>query len=421
MKYARLKEDCFGFKKDDICKIIETKDFGDYFHVQVPGRISTSELTPNVSISKHNLIRSTEKEYNDAHGIIKNEIKPEDLIKGEYYVATSIDGDYTWIEKHKNVRDNKIYSNECIDIIHDNYINNGFSYGNEYTWRKATQSEINWLNACIKINDFVSEPKSNLKKILAKKGDYVILLSSCTGNDNWNRTGSGIPVDHVYKLSTDCFINDFHIVKDRGGSTNNGWSCSSLSTDGSNSKLAIRLATKNEIEYYLKYDKPFNVVSSEYTDWLVENKNKKLESFFIKYNDSFTEKVFNQLVSKIVKMGYPLIGHINLTDRLSDIKLKYDSFKEYGFLRTQVFKDIKPEFCVDNNDQNIKTEFFLNSFGLSYESKVNTTLTPITVPLIADPWLDIPQSKSINKHLKPSVVKRKKRVKQLITVKQLKL
>lgn len=86
-----------------------------------------------------------------------------------------------------------------------------------------------------------------------KKGDYVVLLKSCNGENCWN---DQIPENYCYKLSEDSHKHDFYVELDCNGSCNNGWYSTNRDYD---SKLELRYASMLEIEYYNKTNSPFDV------------------------------------------------------------------------------------------------------------------------------------------------------------------
>lgn len=87
-----------------------------------------------------------------------------------------------------------------------------------------------------------------------KKGDYVVLLKSCTGENRWK---SEMPEGYCYKLSKDSIKHksDFYVDRDNEGSNSNGWRAN-LDYD---SKLELRHATKMEIANYINIGKPYEV------------------------------------------------------------------------------------------------------------------------------------------------------------------
>jgi hypothetical protein len=85
-----------------------------------------------------------------------------------------------------------------------------------------------------------------------KKGDYVVLLNSWDGKDCWK----DMPVNYCYRLSKDSNLFDFTIELDIDGYINNGWDAFF-----EDSKLNFRLATNEEINEYIKFNKPFNVTT----------------------------------------------------------------------------------------------------------------------------------------------------------------
>lgn len=91
-----------------------------------------------------------------------NYILPKDLIKGNYYVNTWPQGHDYLIKFKKLTNENYFYAYETIKeskIFVSDFNNNiGIS-----TFRNATQDEIDWLDACMKVNKFISleESKKN--------------------------------------------------------------------------------------------------------------------------------------------------------------------------------------------------------------------------------------------------------------------
>lgn len=55
-----------------------------------------------------------------------------------------------------------------------------------------------------------------------KKGDYVVLLSCCKGENTWK---DSMPINYCYRLSMDSNQFSFSFEKDINGSIGNGWSC----------------------------------------------------------------------------------------------------------------------------------------------------------------------------------------------------
>lgn len=90
--------------------------------------------------------------------------------------------------------------------------------------------------------------------LLFKKGDYVVLLSTCNGEDIWSHS---MPINYVYKLREKCYQNSFYVEKDTKENIGNGWSVGTISYKLD--KLECRLATDEEIEVYNLYNKPFPI------------------------------------------------------------------------------------------------------------------------------------------------------------------
>lgn len=85
-----------------------------------------------------------------------------------------------------------------------------------------------------------------------KKGDYVVLLSSCDGKDCW---ADSMPQNWCYQLRAQSKINQFDVQKDSNGHSN-GWSHHDVS---SVNKLLLRAATPAEIQTYKALGKPFYI------------------------------------------------------------------------------------------------------------------------------------------------------------------
>ena len=91
-----------------------------------------------------------------------------------------------------------------------------------------------------------------------KKGSYVVLLSSCDGNNCWEKD---IPEGYCYKLSKDYTESYFYIEKDVVGDIN-GWDFGGnriVPIGHVNGKLKVRKATIDEAMHYDMLNKPFDV------------------------------------------------------------------------------------------------------------------------------------------------------------------
>ena len=89
-----------------------------------------------------------------------------------------------------------------------------------------------------------------------KKGEYVVLLSSCDGQNCWKNS---MPENYCYKLKEDSYIDYFIIELDTKGSSTNGWTCNKEF----DSKLNLRYATTKEIAKYDKLGNPFKVTNKK--------------------------------------------------------------------------------------------------------------------------------------------------------------
>lgn len=95
----------------------------------------------------------------------------------------------------------------------------------------------------------------NIDTNVFPKGAYVVLLSSCTGTNNW---APGIPENYVYRLSEDSSTSNFDIEVDHEN-RENGWG----SKDPNCQKLRLRLATDNELIAYINAGKPVPAIEIE--------------------------------------------------------------------------------------------------------------------------------------------------------------
>lgn len=97
-------------------------------------------------------------------------------------------------------------------------------------------------------------------KKLFNDGDYIVILSTCTGNNNiWHPR---ICVGYCYRLSQNVYSEDgyhclnFAIEMDNSGNKN-GWSC--LYDTSYDSKLIMRFANSIEVFKYKKLGRPVKV------------------------------------------------------------------------------------------------------------------------------------------------------------------
>ena len=74
-----------------------------------------------------------------------------------------------------------------------------------------------------------------------KQGDYIVLISSCDGNNNWE---DQMPEGYCYQLSSDSSPKKFYVNLDIAGDFN-GWECSFI--EPPHDLLNFRLATTTEI------------------------------------------------------------------------------------------------------------------------------------------------------------------------------
>lgn len=118
-----------------------------------------------------------------------------------------------------------------------------------------------------------------------KKGDYIVLLTSCDGGNCWSNS---IPVNHVYKLKEDYDKKHFYPELDINGSKNNGWHTTKNDNEYK-SRMTARAATAEEIAAYDKENKPVHI---KYAIPL-ENEWNKLNS---EEQKLFIKKIIGELI-----------------------------------------------------------------------------------------------------------------------------
>lgn len=102
--------------------------------------------------------------------------------------------------------------------------------------------------------ELISESKvDSVDPNIFPKDSYVVLLSSCTGNNCWQ----SIPEGYCYQLREISSTFNFKITKDINLNKSNGWSGSA------HDKLELRAATPTEIIVYKALDKPYKVGATE--------------------------------------------------------------------------------------------------------------------------------------------------------------
>ena len=87
-----------------------------------------------------------------------------------------------------------------------------------------------------------------------KKGDYIVLLTSCNGENCWLHQ---MPINYCYILNEDYTIYNFNVIKDIED-RNNGWYSN---PDIYMSQLKIRKASLEESMEYDRLKKPFDVTT----------------------------------------------------------------------------------------------------------------------------------------------------------------
>lgn len=95
----------------------------------------------------------------------------------------------------------------------------------------------------------------------ASAGEYIVLLTSCDGNDCW----SNIPCGYVYKLKSD--YNLLHIFTETkpNGEKGDGWAGPS----SYKSKMTARMATYQEMIAYERAGKPVKASECLFEDYSI--------------------------------------------------------------------------------------------------------------------------------------------------------
>lgn len=115
-----------------------------------------------------------------------------------------------------------------------------------------------------------------------KKGDYVVLLSCCKGENSWERS---MPINYCYKLLRDSNKYDFSIEVDTEGYENNGWSLlGEYQNKGIYDNLKFRPANSWEIEEYNKHNKPCKAI--KFPDkWCIKVINQEIADYCTEYGE----------------------------------------------------------------------------------------------------------------------------------------
>lgn len=116
-------------------------------------------------------------------------------------------------------------------------------------YRRATQDEIKWLDACIAANKFVPKEEALNPKNMFKKDEYIVVIKGDGGLGNHKS-------NHVYKQRMECaYIRPY---LDSSGSRDNGnTAITYLDT------RTWRMATSNEAMEYEKRGHPYDVKELE--------------------------------------------------------------------------------------------------------------------------------------------------------------
>ena len=102
-----------------------------------------------------------------------------------------------------------------------------------------------------------------MKKINYKKGEYVVLLAGCNGNDTWR---DEFPIYHVFRLKEDATNIKFYPELDILGNKQNGWKGGNPGIYEKTSKMRIRIATVQEYRAYIKNKGPISIDDLESID-----------------------------------------------------------------------------------------------------------------------------------------------------------
>jgi len=136
-------------------------------------------------------------------------IQPSEMIKGGVYTYQN-DEEYQ-IFRFVELKNLKVWAKESIDCIDGFYSSSKGFYGNTATFKKATQDEVKWLEACEKENKFINKEKAlEMENFKFKVGDKIQFKnwSDCTcieilslkgeGENNFTGIAANNKVDGTY-------------------------------------------------------------------------------------------------------------------------------------------------------------------------------------------------------------------------------
>lgn len=179
-----------------------------------------------------------------------------------------------------------------------------------------------------------------------KKGEYVVLISSCTGTNVWNDC---LPENYCYKLREDSHSLQFYVELDILNNKDNGWSCSNGYSDN---KLKLRKATEEEINEYNRLNKPYNIITLENK---TENKITELEKdqyYYVEWGIDKSPYIFKDLND--------IVNGININEKRL-VKGFFNSKDNWKLIRKATEEEIQwLNICI-KADMFISKEKALNS------------------------------------------------------------
>ncbi len=111
-EYVELLIDCYGYIKGDIAKVVKELNSISYYEVNVPSRVSSSKLKPNVGYKIVDVKPSTKETYLKQE--LKNSIKS--MKHGEWYKITITFATQNWLFKFDKIVDETVFTFDYIDL-----------------------------------------------------------------------------------------------------------------------------------------------------------------------------------------------------------------------------------------------------------------------------------------------------------------
>jgi hypothetical protein len=207
--------------------------------------------------------------------------------KGDYF-DENLEEVFDFIKKSKLKVEYFLADKTSFKEIGDKDFISGYIVYNLGKWNIYTKKyciSYNLLKNKLNIKDFIELNPQNIEKgVGLKKGDCVVLVSSCNGKNAWK---DSLPENYCFKIRTELdkiYSCGFHPELDIKDSRDNGWFLTETAKR-SNLNLyenfKLRLATQEEIDEYNRLGKPFDVSTllktEEESDYVVQSPPEGVE------------------------------------------------------------------------------------------------------------------------------------------------